>query len=143
MTTFTTRTVLALLATGTLLQGCAAVTSGWQAAAPVQDTFVVDPACLVSAAWFTNPAEEDLQLYGCRSASAVPAADQAGWREFASTDGALIRARGDTTEPRTGAVRVEVIYNGGGSLTVRNLLTGVPNAQGVLKAGTFTVTPIN
>jgi hypothetical protein len=38
---------------------------------------------------------------------------------------------------------VEVIYNGGGSLTVRNLVTGTPNAKGVLKVGTFKVTPLN
>jgi hypothetical protein len=143
MTTFTSRTVIAALAAGTLLQGCAAVTTGWQAAPPVQDRLVVDPACLATAPWFVNPAEADLQLYGCRPAAAIPAADANGWREFTSADGALLRARGDTTDPRTGKVRVEVLYNGGGTLTVRSLLTGSPDAKGVLKAGTFTVTPLN
>ncbi len=148
MTKFTTRTVLAILAAGTVLQGCSTSApytpvNAQNSTLPPRQALVVDPACLVSAPWFTNPAEEDLQLYGCRPTSAIPAADQAGWREFASTDGALLRARGDTTDPRTGAVRVEILYNGGGSLTVRNLLTGVPNAQGVMKAGTFTVTSVN
>lgn len=143
MTTFTSRTVLATLAAGTLLQGCAAVTTGWQAAPPVQDALTVDPACLASAAWFSNPAESDLQLFGCRSAADLPAPDAAGWREFSSDEGALVRARGYIADLGTGAVRVEVIYNGGGSLTVRNLVTGTPNAKGVLKVGTFKVTPLN
>lgn len=143
MTTFTSRTVLAALAAGTLLQGCAAVTTGWQAAPPIQDRLVVDPACLVTAPWFTNPAEADIQLFGCRSVAEIPTADASGWREFSSDDGARMQARGDTTDPRTGKVRVEVRFNGGGTLTVRNLLTGTPDARGVLKAGTFTVTPIN
>lgn len=143
MTTFTSRTVLATLAAGTLLQGCAAVTTGWKAAAPVQDALAVDPACLASAGWFNDPTEGDLQLFGCRSAEDLPAPDAAGWREFSSDDGALVRTRGYIADLRTGAVRVEVIYNGGGSLTVRNLVTGTPDAKGVLKAGAFKVTPIN
>jgi hypothetical protein len=143
MTKLTSTTFLATLAAGTLLQGCAAVTTGWQAAAPVQDALTVDPACLASAAWFTDPAEADLQLFGCRSAAALPAPDADGWREFASDDGALVRTRGYIADLRTGAVRVEVIYNGGGSLTVRNLVTGTPDAKGVLKAGAFKVTSLN
>ncbi len=143
MSILTSRAAFAVLAAGTMLQGCATVTSGWQAAAPVRDTLVVDPACLASAPWFADPAEADLQLFGCRPVADIPAADQNGWREFATADGALIRARGDTTDPRTGKVRVEVFYNGGGTLSVRSLVTGTANAKGVMKAGTFTVTPLN
>ena len=130
-----------------LLQGCSGVTTTNNAvptiaAAPVAKTAIVDPACLETVGWFNDPREGDIRINGCRAAAALPARGADGWREYSNADGALIKVRGETVDQATGAVTFEVLYNGGGSLTVLNRVSGIP-VGGVLKVGTYTVKSLN
>ncbi len=130
-----------------LLQGCSGVTTANTAipniaAAPAAKTAVVDPACLETVGWFNDPREGDIRINGCRAPAALPARGADGWREYSNADGALIKVRGETVDQATGAVSFEVLYNGGGSLTVLNRVSGIPMG-GVLKVGTYTVKSLN
>lgn len=104
---------------------------------------LVDPACLDTIAWVSEPEAGDIVLTGCRDASLVPAADGDGWRVFDSPDGHSIKTRGEAIDPATGQFSVEVIYRSGGTFSGKYKVSGTPDAQNVLRIGQFTVDPLN
>jgi hypothetical protein len=104
---------------------------------------IVDPACLDTIAWISEPEARDVALGGCRDASLIPAADDDGWRTFESPDGHSIKTRGEAIDPATGQFSVEVIYRSGGTFSGRYKVSGSPDAQNVLKMGQFKVVPLN
>jgi hypothetical protein len=106
------------------------------AAAPPR---VVDPACLYSVPWLVNPAGVDIMLSDCGVTAALPKADDKGWRRYDGPGGAYVEVR--TQRNDADGVDLEVVYSGGGSGTFRYRVQGAPNAQHVLKAGKFMVTP--
>lgn len=113
--------------------------SGSAAAAAPAAALIVDPACLAPVGWAVQPEGEDIRLTGCRPASALPAPGEGGWRTFQDNQGQTIDTRGEERDAATGALTFTVRWNGGGSATFVFEVRGVPTADGVLKAGTFTV----
>ena len=104
---------------------------------------VVDPACLTTVAWFADRESSDIKLSGCRSADLLPAADEQGWRTFEGEDGERLMVRGTTIDAQSGALSFEVGYNGGGTMSGRYRVAGVTAADGVLKVGQYTITPLD
>ena len=104
---------------------------------------IVDPACLDTIAWVSEPEASDIALTGCRDASLVPVVDGDGWRTFESPEGHSIKTRGETRDQSTGLFSVEVIYRSGGTFSGKYKISGTPDAQNVLKIGQFTVDALN
>jgi hypothetical protein len=124
---------------GILKAGTFTAKSAPVGAQPEAAAMVVDPACLATVAWVVQPEGDDIRLTGCRPASALPAPNQDGWRSYVDSRGQTIETRGEERDPATGALFFTVRWNGGGSATFAYEVRGVPTADGVLKAGTFTV----
>lgn len=103
----------------------------------------VDPACLATVAWFADRESGDVQLAGCRAAQDLPDQDEQGWRTFESEEGERIMVRGTSQDVQTGAITFEVGYNGGGTLSGLYRVSGKPDGDGVLKAGQYTITPLD
>lgn len=111
-------------------------------APPIAD-IVVDPACLLTVAWFADRESDDIQLNGCRPASAIPSPDENGWMQHESEDGERVMVRNVAIDPASGRLSFDVGYSGGGTMSGRYRVVGTPTGDGVLKVGQFTITPLD
>lgn len=100
----------------------------------------VDPACLSTVAWLVQPQGEDIRLNGCRPAGQIGVPDDQGWTSFAAPDGQQIDVR--NVAMNGSAIMFDVRVSSGGSGVFISHVMGTPDAQGVLKAGTFDVTAV-
>lgn len=111
-------------------------------APPVAKT-EIDPACLLTVAWFEDREAADIRLDGCRPASGMRSPDEKGWMQHESEDGERVMVRNVAIDPASGRLSFDVAYNGGGTLSGRYRVAGTPTGDGVLRVGQFTITPLD
>lgn len=111
--------------------------------APPVVEIVIDPACLLTVAWFEDRESADIRLNGCRPGGGTHSPDENGWLQHESADGERVMVRDVTIDPASGQLSFDVAYNGGGTLSGRYRVAGTPTGDGMLKAGQFTITPLD